>query len=348
MSMIEMLVRENIKRLKPYTSARDSHLNGILLDANENSFGSVVENELELNRYPDPSQKKLRQKLSSVIGIDYSKIFLGVGSDEIIDLLVRVFCEPKEDNVVIPEPTYGMYKVVCDINNVSSFSVELNNSFQLDVAETLSLCNEKTKMLFLCSPNNPTGNVLRKSDIEEICRSFKGIVVVDEAYYDFDTEYSLESLLYSHRNIVLLRTFSKAWGLAGARCGYCLADKEVISYLYKVKAPYNLNKLTTDIVMRALDNTDKRDKFINMIKVERQRIINALRKNKKVLNVFDSNANFILFEIENAKSVYDQLAREGVIIRDRSSQINLKNCLRVSVGKPEENDKFIKSIQELT
>ena len=347
MMNIEKLVRSNIQKLKPYTSARDSHLSGILLDANENSLGSVIESNLELNRYPDPAQTALRGKLGEVLSIPANRLFFGVGSDEIIDLLIRIFCEPAVDNVLIPEPTYGMYKVSCDINNVSSQEIPLDDEFQPDVKSILSKVDENTKMIFLCSPNNPTGNVLDKEKIEQLLNSYEGIVVIDEAYIDFDYERSFHNMVEQFNNLILLRTFSKAWGLAGVRCGYCIAGDEVINYLFKVKAPYNMNKLTADAILHALDNIELRNNFIALLKSERERVSAELDSIEKVEKVFPSSGNFVLFKIPNAKNIYNELAESGIIIRDRSSQLNLEDCLRVSIGTQAENDKFLNTLKSI-
>lgn len=344
---IDKLVRNNIMRLKPYTSARDSYLSGTLMDANENSLGSVIENDLELNRYPDPAQKSLRQKLGKVYGISPENLFFGVGSDEIIDLLIRIFCEPGLDNVVIPEPTYGMYKVSSDINNIEVLTVELDNDFQPDADQILNAANENTKMLFLCSPNNPTGNVLDRERVEKVLKSFKGIVVIDEAYIDFDISNSFAQFVDEYNNLVILRTFSKAWGLAGIRCGFCIANEKTIGYLFKIKAPYNLNKLTGDAILRALDNWQKKDEYISLLISERERVAEELQNSGKVEKVFPSNANFVLFKINNATSIYNRLAEKGIIVRNRSNQLNLENCLRVSIGTRMENDLFLNTLRSI-
>lgn len=347
--MIEKLVRKNILNLKPYTSARDSYLEGILLDANENSLGSVVKDErkLELNRYPDPTQNILREKLSKYLSVNPNKLFLGVGSDEIIDLLIRIFCEPNKDSVLIPAPTYGMYKVACDINNVKTISVPLNKNFQVDVNSTLKSIQRNTKIIFLCSPNNPTGNVLNKKNILKIAKMFNGVIVIDEAYIDFVEEKSFIREIEKHKNIVILRTFSKAWGLAGIRCGYSIADEFITDLLFKIKAPYNLNKLTASIILEALNKVNNKTKFVKKLNSEKEKIIKELKEIKEVSRILKSDANFITFKIKNAKEVFRKLALGGIIIRDRSNQLNLENCLRVSIGTPTENRKFIKKLKEI-
>lgn len=342
---INSLVRENIKKLKPYTSARQGYLSGILLDANENSFGSVVESDLQLNRYPDPNQNILRDKLSDYLKIKKENLFVGVGSDEIIDLLVRIFCEPKIDNVIITEPTYGMYKVACDISNIEAKTVPLNNEFQLDINSIKNSVDENTKLVFCCSPNNPTGNLLDKKDILETAKSINGLLIVDEAYVDFMESGSSIDLINEQNNIIVMRTFSKAWGLAGIRAGYCIADKSIIDYLFKIKSPYNLNKMTSDIILSALDNIEKKNYFIEQINQQKELLINQLKKNKYVDKIFPSDANFVLVKFKNGKYLYDELVKKGIILRDRSGQLNLQNCIRITIGNEEENNILIKELE---
>lgn len=346
---IDDLVRPNIKKLKPYTSARDKYLNGILMDANENPLGSAVDNygELELNRYPDPNQNSLREKLSKYLGVKSENLFAGVGSDEIIDLLLRIFCEPGKDKAAILEPTYGMYRVACDINNVEVQSILLNDDFQIDVRKTLTGIEEKTKIIFICSPNNPTGNLINVRDIINIASKFSGLVVVDEAYADFANQVDLLDKIREYKNIILLRTFSKAWGLAGIRLGFAVADEEVINYLYKIKAPYNINKITAQIAINAVENKAKKDEMVRAIIAERKRIEKALEANSKIEKVFPSDANFILFKCNEHKRLFEELTKKNIIIRDRSSQPKLEHCLRVSVGTKEENDLFLQSLNEI-
>lgn len=339
---IEKLVRKNILQLKPYTSARGSHLKGILLDANENAYGSVVEYEgVELNRYPDPNQNSIRNGLSEYLNIPKENLFFGVGSDEIIDLLIRIFCEPGKDNVIIPEPTYGMYKVACDINNVAVNTVPLDENYQPDIPAITNLIDENTKLLFLCSPNNPTGNLIDKEKVLEITNKLGLIVIIDEAYIDFAEEGSVIDYVKDYNNLIVMRTFSKAWGLAGIRSGYCAADKAVVDLLFKVKAPYNVNKLTSQTIENALQNVNKKKNFIEKIISERERVAKLLIANKKIDKVFPSDANFILFRCNDARRVYNKLAEKNLILRDRSNQLNLENCLRVTIGTKEENDMFI-------
>jgi histidinol-phosphate aminotransferase len=344
---IESLVRKNILGLKPYSSARGDYLEGVLMDANENSFGCVVDvfDALALNRYPDPSHKTVREKLGRYLNVPFDNLFIGVGSDEIIDLVVRIFCEPAVDSVMILDPTYGMYKVVCDINNVKAISVPLNKNYQIDIQKVEASLEEKTKVIFLCSPNNPTANVINKDSILELARNTNRIIVIDEAYVDFAEEFSLTNEAVKLPNIIVLRTFSKIWGLAGVRCGYCITSKEIIGHLYKIKAPYNMNKLTSAVILKALDNVDKKEELKNKIIKQREYLLTELPKIKGVIRVLPSQTNFILFEVKEAKDVYKKLTEKGIIIRDRSSQI--PNSLRVSVGTESENNKFLEELRNI-
>jgi histidinol-phosphate aminotransferase len=344
---IELLARKNILKLKPYTSARGDHMTGILLDANENSFGSVVEDEwnVGLNRYPDPFHNKLREELGSYLNVSKDNLSIGVGSDEIIDLVVRIFCEPKIDNAITLEPTYGMYKVVCDVNEVSTIPIQLDKSFQPDLENIYSSITKNTKVIFICSPNNPTGNLIDSKLIFELAKNFNGIVLVDEAYIEFADKPSLINSVQDYPNLIVTRTFSKAWGLAGVRCGYCVASSQVVNLLYKVKMPYNLNKLTSQVILNALKNNQQKDKFVEAIKFERQFITNELNSSSKIKKVYPSDSNYVLFECENPTEVYNKLIEKGIVIRDRSSQV--KNCLRVSVGTREQNLKFINELRNV-
>jgi len=347
--MIKQLVRNNIRKLKPYTSARDSHLEGILLDANENSMGSVANDprNLQLNRYPDPSQTELRVKLANYLVVKPHNLFFGVGSDEIIDLLIRIFCEPKKDSVLIPEPTYGMYQVACDVNDVKILKVPLNKNFQLNVKAISEKMQRNTKMIFLCSPNNPTGNLLNKKRVLQTIKNFNGIVVIDEAYIDFCEENSFINQINEFNNLVIIRTFSKAWGLAGVRCGYSVTNEFITNLLFKIKAPYNLNKLTSNAILESLNQIRQKNKFVKRLNIEKEKLILELKKIKQVQKIYPTDANFVTFRIRNATDVFNNLASVGVIIRDRSNQLNLKNCLRVTIGTPSENKKFIRKLKEI-
>ncbi len=346
---INKLVRANIRKLKPYTSARDSYSDGLLLDANENSLGSVVVSDSveNLNRYPDPNQMVLRKKLSGYLNVKSEYLFAGVGSDEVIDLLIRIFCEPRIDSVVIFEPTYGMYKVACDINDVKVESFPLDENFQPDLSQLDEIKTVNPKLVFICSPNNPTGNLIDRELILKLADELNCIIVVDQAYIDFSDESNLIDEVKGRKNLVLLRTFSKAWGLAGVRFGFAIANPEIIDYLFKVKAPYNLNKLTTQVVLNAMDNLTRKREYVNQIVDERERLISELKMIKDIEKVFPSNANFILFKSDRSSEIFEQLVKKGIIIRDRGNQLNLKNCLRVTVGTKEENDLFLNALKEI-
>ena len=348
--MITKLIRKNILKLKPYTSARDLYSSGILLDANENSFGSTFQEfeDLHLNRYPDPHQVDLRKAVSKLLNVKADKLFFGVGSDEIIDLLIRIFCEPKEDQVMLLEPTYGMYTVACDINNVETVSPLLNDSFQIDFAEVVKYYSGKVKIIFVCSPNNPTGKLLNKNDILQLCKTYHSLVVVDEAYIDFsEPSASLINEVNNYRNLVVMRTFSKAWGLAGVRLGFCAADEEIISYLFKVKAPYNINALTRYAVLKSITNEKKKENAVSAIINERLRVETELKNIPAIKNVYPSDANFLLIRLPHAKEIQKQLAEKGIVIRDRSSQPKLEDCLRITIGTKEENDILLAKLKNI-
>jgi histidinol-phosphate aminotransferase len=345
--MIQELIRKNIRNLKPYTSARDLYSKGILLDANENSFGSVVEIEGEsLNRYPDPHQISMRKKLSEYLGVPSHKLFFGVGSDEIIDLLIRIFCEPAKDSIMILEPTYGMYKVSADINDVISETVLLNKDFDIDTEAVIKNWNSKIKIIFLCSPNNPTANLLNKESIKKLLLNLNSIIVIDEAYIDFaGNDNSCVDLINGFSNLVILRTFSKAWGLAGIRLGYCIANEEIIDFLFKIKAPYNINSLTRKAFDESFTNINKKDDLVLAILKEKEFLMNELNKIKNVEHIFPSDTNYFLIRIKNASFIQKELAEAGMIIRDRSSQPNLDNCLRITVGTRNQNIKLIELLK---
>jgi histidinol-phosphate aminotransferase len=341
--MIQDLIRKNIRNLKPYTSARDMYTKGILLDANENSFGSVVEVIGEtLNRYPDPHQLSMRKRLGTYLGISFHKLFFGVGSDEIIDLIIRIFCEPGKDSIMILEPTYGMYKVAADINDVRSETILLTKNFDIDTEAIINNWNNRIKIIFLCSPNNPTANLLNKNSIKKLLQETKSIVVVDEAYIDFaGEENSCIDLINEYPNLVLLRTFSKAWGLAGIRLGYCIGDEEIINYLFKIKAPYNISSLTRKAFQEAFSNISKKNELVSSILAEKQFLIKELKEINNIEKLFPSDTNYILIKIKDASSIQKLLAEAGIIIRDRSSQPNLENCLRITVGTHEQNKRLL-------
>ena len=344
---IESLVRENIRRLTPYRSARSDFKSGTLLDANENSYGSTVRNSLNLHRYPTPTHDELRKKIADYRGVDLENIFLGVGSDEPIDLLMRIFCEPGTDSIIITPPTYGMYKVSANINNVGIKEVLLTEKFQLKADEILQAADPKTKLLFLCSPNNPTANNLKQTDLLKLVSTFPGIVVVDEAYIDFSRQESMAQMVQQYPNLVVLQTFSKAFGLAGIRLGIAIANPEIINIMLRVKAPYNINKLTADVALKAFDNQDLFNFNIDKLCDERDYVAEQLQHSDAVEKVYPSNANFLLFKIRNAEQVYRKLADKGVIVRYRGNEPLCEDCLRVTIGMPDENVRFLKTLKEV-
>lgn len=344
---IDPLVRENIRNLTPYRSARDDFEEGILLDANENSYGSSVRNPLDLHRYPTPTHNKLRKKIAEYRGVDFENIFLGVGSDEPIDLLMRIFCRPGNDSILITPPTYGMYKVSAAINDVEVREVLLDQKFQLRTDETLAGADENTKILFLCSPNNPTGNDLKRTEILKLITRFNGIVVVDEAYIDFSSQESMAQMVQQYPNLVVLQTFSKSFGLAGIRLGTAIASPKIIGYMLRVKAPYNINKLTADIALQAFDNLELYKFNIEAIEDEREYVAEQLRHSGAVQEVYPSSSNFLLFKIPRAKEVYEMMASRGIIIRYRGNEPHCEDCLRVTIGMPDENAAFLKTLKDV-
>ncbi len=345
---VEKLVRQNILKLKPYASARESHLDGILLDANENSLGSVVTyDSLELNRYPDPNQRALRKAVSELKNIPQENLFFGVGSDEIIELFIKIFCNPRVDEVIICEPTYGMYRVCCDTNDVAVKNIPLDSNYDIDLDQLKMAVTEKTKLIFLCSPNNPSSNLLSKEKIIELAKTEDVMIVIDEAYIDFTKTNGLAWEAFQIPNIAVLRTFSKAWGMAGIRCGYCISSTFVTSLLFKVKAPYSINKLTSNLILKAIELEEKYLRFVDEILSERDRVTIELKKLKKVKKVLPSDANFISFVVDEPQKVFSCLESNGIIIRDRSNQFNFEGYLRVSVGTVEENNKFIDELKKI-
>ena len=322
---------------------------GILLDANENAFGSAVTFEgKQLNRYPDPSQGSLRSKIAQLQGVQAGNIFVGVGSDEVIDMQILIFCEPRLDSVLILEPTYGVYRVASDVNDVAVHSCLLTDDFQIDADEVKAQTTENTKLIFCCSPNNPTGNLLHRKDILRVCATTSGIVVVDEAYFDFAQSESLIGSIGQFPNLVVLRTLSKAWGMAAIRLGYAVAHPLIISYLMKAKAPYNISILTSLEASRALENTNHMRQSVSATISERERLVREFGHIKFIQKIFPSDANFLLLGVTDAHTLHRRLAERGVIIRDRSSEPKLPNCVRVSVGTPDQNDLLLTTMRELT
>lgn len=342
---VESLLRDNIRNLVPYRSARDDFDKGLLLDANENSFGSPVYNPLPLHRYPSPKHDALREKVAGYRGVDKENIFLGSGSDEPIDLLMRMFCRPGHDHIITTPPTYGMYKVSASVNDVDVREVMLTPAFQLQTDKILEASDSSSKILFLCSPNNPTANDLKQSDLMKLIARFPGIVVVDEAYIDFSKQESMASFVQQYPNLVILQTFSKSFGLAGIRLGIAISNPLVISYMMRVKSPYNINMLTADIAMKAFEEQELLKFNIKKIMEERRDMAVKLGKIDAVRKVYPSAANFLLFKIDHAKEVYLELAERGIITRYRGNEPLCDDCLRVSIGLPDENARFLKELK---
>jgi histidinol-phosphate aminotransferase len=341
---INTLLRKNILELKPYSSARDEFTGEamVFLDANENPFNEPY------NRYPDPLQKKLKEKISFLKSISSSGIFLGNGSDEPIDLLIRAFCNPGTDNIVTIHPTYGMYQVAADINNVTVKTVSLTEKFELDATELLSKTDKNTKLVFLCSPNNPTSNCLNQNQIIRIINEFDGLVILDEAYIDFAPGNSLLPQLSDYKNLVILQTFSKAWGMAGIRLGMAFASVEIIEILNKIKYPYNLNILTQQKAIELIESKENLTDWVNLLISEREKMRISLEKVENVEEVYPSDANFLLVRIKDSRMVYEKLVDQGIIVRDRSKIHLCSNSLRITIGSPEENRILLSSLQKLS
>jgi histidinol-phosphate aminotransferase len=340
---IEQLLRDNIKKIVPYSTARDEFKGSkvdIFLDANENPF------DTRLNRYPDPKQKKLKQKISERNGVQTSSIFLGNGSDEVIDLLVRAFCTPGKDKIMIHPPTYGMYQVAAETNDNGVLRVNLTPDFGLDTEEILKQAKNNVKVFFICSPNNPTGNTFKEEDIERLLKEMNAIIVIDEAYVNFSDKSSWTKRLEEFPNLVIMQTLSKAWGLAGIRLGMCFASPRIVQVLTNIKLPYNLNVLTQETALEILDNVQDYNEKVATIKKERSKLYVELGKLQIVQKVYPSDGNYILCKFENANATYDYLVGKGIIVRNRSSQLYCDNCLRITVGMPEDNETLIKCLME--
>ena len=331
------LVRENIKRLTPYSSARDEFKGeaSTFLDANENSFGSPLTHWY--NRYPDPLQLKVKERLSAIKGIASSNIFLGNGSDECIDLLIRAFCEPAVDNIVICPPTYGMYEVSANINDVPVKKVPLTPDFQLNLEALANAIDGNTKLIFLCSPNNPTGNSLHRDDVEALLNNYFGLVVIDEAYINFSKFNSFTRELPEYPNLVVMQTLSKAWGLAALRIGMAFASEQIIGILNKIKPPYNINQASQELALEALNNVQEVTDMIREIVNERFLLEKNLRELAVVRKIHPSDANFLLVEVTQPVSIYRYLLTKGIVVRDRSRVELCEGCLRITVGTPHEN-----------
>jgi histidinol-phosphate aminotransferase len=338
---LDSVLRENIKRVKPYSSARDEYkgTEGIFLDANENPFGSVTERLV--NRYPDPMQRDVKDALGLIKQIASDRIFLGNGSDEPIDLLIRALCEPGKDSILILPPTYGMYEVSASINNVHIIQVPLSESYDLEMDKILQAVTATTKIIFICSPNNPTGNSMDAEKVKTILKSFNGIVVVDEAYIDFASDKGFVSMLDQYPNLVVLQTFSKAWGMAALRLGIAFASKEIIAVLNKIKPPYNINLITQEYALEALNKNEQKDAMVKAILQEREWLRSELSKLPVCLHLYPSDANFVLMRTKDGKKVYDFLVDHKIITRDRSKIILCEGCIRITVGTSQENKTLI-------
>lgn len=341
------LLRSHLKKLVPYSSARDDYKGkeGIFLDANENPLGSITEENW--NRYPDPYQRELKAKIAQIKEVKPENIFLGNGSDEPIDLLFRAFCEPGKDNVIINPPTYGMYKVSADINNVEAREVLLTANYDIDVKAIKSAIDENTKIIFICSPNNPTGNDVSLDKIDEVLRLFKGIVLVDEAYVDFTNRQSFGLRLEEFPNLLVLQTFSKAWGLAALRLGMAFASEEILAILNKIKAPYNLSGLVQKTVLNALSSLERKDKMVEQILENRLRLGEALLQIPIINTICPTDSNFFLVKLDNASEVYRKLIEQKIILRDRSKVALCEGGIRITVGSQKENELLIKALKNL-
>lgn len=340
MKPLNQLLRTNIQSLQPYSSARDEFTGeaAVFLDANENPFNQPY------NRYPDPYQRKVKKKIASLRQVEASTIFLGNGSDEPIDLLFRAFCEPGVDNVVSIDPTYGMYQVAADINNVEVRKVLLKEDFELDVDALLAKCDDRTKLLFICSPNNPTGNCFCEEDIVELIKQFDGIVVLDEAYIDFAPEKSLLPKLTEYPNLVILQTFSKAWGMAGIRLGMAFASGAIVGVLSHIKYPYNINVLTQEKALELLECESDKQYWVKQLLAERAKMQTSLAGLSFVKVVYPSDANYLLIKVDDANGLYDFLVSKQIIIRNRSTVALCAGCLRITIGQPAENSLLLEAL----
>lgn len=340
METIKDLLRPNILRLKAYSTARDEYQGNIgqFMDANENPYQNGI------NRYPDPYQKELKTKISTLKNVPAESIFIGNGSDEAIDILYRIFCQPGIDNVIGIAPSYGMYKVAADINDIEFREYRLDGRFEMNAEHLLKLADAKTKLIFLCSPNNPSGNILQRKEIEYLLANFKGIIVIDEAYIDFASCQSYTTLLEKNPHLVILQTLSKAWGAAAIRLGLAFANAEIIRYMTRVKYPYNINILSQKAAIDALEESAKVDEMIRMIRHEREALKQRLLSIPIIEHVYPSDANFLLVKCFNAKKLYNYLLKKEIIVRYRSSVPGCDSCLRISIGTPEENKKLIEAL----
>jgi histidinol-phosphate aminotransferase len=343
---INTLVRENVKVMKPYSSARDEFedfdtANMIFLDANENPYENGV------NRYPDPQQASVKSVLAEQNGVDKNQILLGNGSDEVLDLLFRAFCEPKIDNVITLPPTYGMYGVLSNLNAIENREVLLSNDFQPQLDDIMKVVDANTKMIFLCSPNNPTGNSFSTESVQYLLENFDGLVVIDEAYIDFSDKASWIQKINEYPNLIITQTLSKAYGLAGIRLGICYASAEIIAVLNKIKPPYNVNELTQQRALERLSNPTQIENEINSILAQREQLLKVLNEVNFVSKIYPTEANFFLIKVDNANQRYDELIAKGIVIRNRTTQPLCENTLRLTIGTEEENKKLMEALESL-
>ncbi|MBR1415785.1 MAG: histidinol-phosphate transaminase [Prevotella sp.] len=343
MKPLQQLTRPNIWALAPYSSARDEytgHEARVFLDANENPYGAP------LNRYPDPLQRQLKERIAQVKGVPADHIFLGNGSDEAIDLLYRCFCQPLQDNVVAIEPTYGMYRVCADINDVEYRPVLLDEHFQIKADQLLAACDDHTKLIWICSPNNPTGNDIDREQVLQVVSRFEGLVVVDEAYSDFSRQRPLRLELARHPNLVVLNTMSKAWASAAIRLGMAFASPDIIALFNKVKYPYNVNLLTQQQAMKTLEDPFEIDRKVQLILQQRTQVIEAFRLLPVCQQVYPTDANFFLARVTDAQAIYDYLVQRGIIVRNRTRVERCHNCLRITIGTRSENDELLAALRQ--
>jgi histidinol-phosphate aminotransferase len=342
---LQNLVRENVKRLTPYSSARKEFVGTarIFLDANENNFGSPLRKNY--HRYPDPLQLAIKEKVAEVNDIKTEEIFIGNGSDEAIDLLFRIFCNPQKDNVLICPPTYGMYQVSAEINDIEIKKAYLSKDFELDSEAIKKEIDDQTKILFICSPNNPTGNSLNQKTILELAETFPGIIVIDEAYIDFSSQDSFLAEINNFQNIVVLQTFSKAWGLAGLRVGLAFANTEIIDLFNKVKPPYNVSEIAQEAVLQAFENRELVAKTVREIIAEREKLIKNLSELDFVTKIYPTDANFILVETIDPNGIYQHLIEQKIVVRNRTNVEMCAGCLRFTIGTPEENLSLLKELR---
>jgi histidinol-phosphate aminotransferase len=350
---LQKLVRENIRKLKPYSSARHEFTGkaSVFLDANENAYGSPPPSPpgegsgVRFNRYPDPLQWQLKFQLARIKGVPAENICIGNGSDEIIDLAYRIFCDPGKDNVIICPPTYGMYAVNADINDVEIRRVDLTNNFQLDVDGIMHATDVNSKLLFICSPNNPTGNNMNRADVEVLLNNFPGIVIIDEAYINYSKQKTFIQELTEYPNLIVMQTLSKAWGLAALRLGLCYASLDIIDLFNKVKPPYNINEASQQAAVEALKHTDYVNEWIRETVEQREILWSALKGFSFVKAVYPSDANFVLVKVDDADTIYEFLAANEIVVRNRSKETGCENCLRISIGTPEENKLLISTMK---